>query len=293
MDIESKNVCEIFDRQHLVEKNWRNDDLGLSKKCISYNYKSMAKASDCSKCFVRISNVECAPPRQSNYLSQQQEWFWIEIGAAECPIDICIEHLLQKMMSGETSKCGIQTKNDERIEFIIELSDVKFGGYLFELSPKDLYAYAKRLKDAGVKMFKQWPRFAHDNFNRAFKCLHTIKPFTEMNEEISTDQLQQLYDKTISNIAACLLIEQRYEDALDVLTEINADNRNCQQMEKILYRRALAHFHLKQFDEAKNELEKMENFRLTKEFVQLHDNIATEMKKYNDTYASMVKKMFG
>lgn len=294
MDNKSKFVCKTSKIHNLVERTWCDDDLGLRKDCLLYEYNGMTKASDCSKCFVRISNVENLHDYPSNYLTcNEDELFSIEIGAAEYPVDIYVEQFLLNMMVGERSKCTIRTKSNVNINFIILVQEINFCGYLYEWTRNDLFVYAKRLKECGVKMFKKWPKFAHNNFNRAFKCLHTLKPFSsEINEKVTSNELQQLYVNLLSNISACLLIEHRYEDVLDVLTEIDNDD-DCMQMEKIRFRRASAYFHLKQFDEAKEELEKVQNFRETKDIMMLYDKIINEMKKYNETYTSMVKKMFG
>lgn len=304
MDVEPKYVRRTYDFNHLVANVWIDDDLGLQKDCIAYRFITIEKPSEVSKCFVCISDVQHLGDRESVYLrrgggdndDEQQQGFWIEIGSAETPVDRCVEEFLQQMLGGEKSRCSIRTKGGgNRIAFTIEMGDIDFGGYLYELTPTAMYAYAKRLKDNGVKMFKKWPKFAQHNFNRAFKCLHTLMPFERSpdeatNEFISGDDLQQLYDNTLSNIAACLLLDNRYEDVLDALTELN--DKHEVRVEKAVYRRATAHYHLKQYEEAKVQIERLD-YRGTREFAVLHEKIMAEWKKYNEQYASMVKKMFG
>lgn len=290
---QSEVVQEPFDFGHLVPEVWEDGEgKGLRKEKISYVFISMDKATEISKCRVLFSDISDLGGRESNYLSISDEQL-ISLSTSTTAIDCYIELFLMQMFSGEKSRCFIQTANDgPELSFTIEMLEVQFTKYLFEMTPLEMFEWATLCKNNGVKMYKQYPRFAQFYFSQACKGLISIRPFDELKPEEGTDAvaLQALFDNVYINLAACLVQESRWEDILELLKEITG--RPHVVSEKAIYRRALAHFHMKQYDEAKEQLERV-NYRENKEFLKLYNNVCAEWKKYQDCYANMVKKMFG
>lgn len=298
MAAESEYVQKLSDINHLVAPEWIDVERGLRKVLIDFNYTNMDKASELSECCVEIMDVSNLYDRESEYLNDAKEK-WIRIGDAATPIDCYVEIFIKQMFVGELSRCTITTKKDDLIEFTIKLKVIKLGGYFYELSPKELYDVASSYKQRGVKMYKKYPEFAQNYFNLSAKLLISLKPFDtlesryenlyeqDINQKIDQQTIQCLHDAVYLNIAACLIKQNRYEEVLYVLKDLTDKSNN----EKGIYRRALAHLNLKQYDEAKQQIEKL-NFKENNEFLSLYNRIVSEMKEYNDRYANMVKKMF-
>lgn len=293
---ESEHVQKLSDFKHLVAPEWSDEKRGLRKVLIAFNHTNMDKVADLSVCLVEINGVTNLLDRESEYLSDATEKS-IRMGDAVTPIDCFVEHFIREMFVGEVSRCYVTTKTDDQIEFTIKLVKIEGPRYFYELSPKELYEIAGKYKEQGVKMYKKYPAFAQNYFNLSAKLLISLKPFNtldnrEANEsfkhQIDQNLLQSLHDGIYLNIAACLLKQNRYEDALYVLHDLTERTNN----EKGIYRRALAHLNLKQYDEARQQVERL-NVKENQEFHALYNRIATEMKEYNERYASMVKKMFG
>lgn len=297
---ESEHVQESSDFKHLVSPEWNDEKRGLCKVLMEFNYTNMDKASELSECLVEIRDVTNLVDRDSEYLSEAKPK-WIRMGDAETPIDCYIEIFIKEMFVGERSRCCITTKTDDRIEFTMNLKEVKSNGYFYELSPKELYDVASQYKEKGVKMYKKYPEFAQNYFNLSAKLLISFKPFDtfdvrkengslkrDINQTIDQKSIQTLHDGLCLNIAACLIKQNRHEDVLHVLKDLTERSDN----EKGIYRRAVAHLHLKQYDEAKQQIERLD-VKENQEFHALHSRIVSEMKEYNERYANMVKKMFG
>lgn len=297
---ESDNVQKLSDFQHLISPEWIDEKRGLRKVLIEFNYTSVDKASELSECLVEIIDFTNLFDRESEYLSDATEK-WIRLGDATTPIDCYIEIFIKQMFVGELSRCCITTKTDDQIEFTIKLKEINLNGFYYELSPKELYEVASKYKEKGVKMYKKFPEFAQNYFNLSAKLLITLKPFDtletrkfndsyeqDVNQKIDPKSIQSLHDGVCLNIAACLIKQNRHEDTLFVLKDLTERSNN----EKGIYRRALAHLNLKQYDEAKQQIERL-NFKENNEFQFLYNRIISEMKEYNGRYANMVKKMFG
>ena len=179
MDRKPKIMCDSSSFNHLVPSVWSDSRYGIRKEVISFNFKSMNKASECSKCLVCIDAVENLNGRPTSYLVKQLNTEqWIEMNTAVTPIDYLVELIVRNMFCGETSKCAIQTKSGIEIKFTITLLDDDCGPYLFELTAKELFDWAKKCKENGVVMFKEYSSFAQTYFNKAAKALISFKPFS-------------------------------------------------------------------------------------------------------------------
>lgn len=296
MDTKPKNVREKLDvDKHLVDNGWEDKSRGLRKEVVDFKFDSIVKASDLSRCLVEVLEVNNLNPdvHKSNYLQNIEEEFWLVMGHALTAIDCYVEEFLKQMLTNETSKCLITTKSSGVIDFTVKMKKIEFGGYYCEQPAQKMFELAKSYKENGVQMFKEFPLFAHNYFNLAAKCLLSFNPFDETN--VSTDStlkksdFLELLQSIYLNIAACLVKENRYDDILHVLSyTITQDNPS----EKAVYRLALAYFHLKEFDSAKNTIERI-NYKNNKDLVQLMAKILEHWKVDNDKYSSMVKKMFG
>lgn len=295
MDTQPEDVRAKFDvDKHLIDKVWQDEAKGLRKEVIEFQYCSIVKANEFSRCLIEVFDINnlCVEKHKTNYLAEENIGgeFWIEMGHALTPIDCYIEEFLKEMLMNETSKCSITTKASERIEFTLRLKRIEFGGYYFEQSANKMFETAKLYKENGVKMFKDNHLFAHNYFNIAAKCLLSFQPFDDnlsvcdLKQQDFDDLLQIIY----LNIAACLIKQQRYDEIPHVLN-YSIEQKN--PSEKAVYRLAFAYFHLKQFENAKKVIEKID-YKNSRELVQLMAKINESLKVDHNNYSNMVKKMF-
>lgn len=296
MDTQSENVREKFNvDEHLIDKVWEDKAKGLRKEVVNFHFCSVVKPSELSKCLIEVLEVTNMnhEKHKSNYLENIEKEVWVEIGHGVTAIDCYVEEFLRQMFTNETSKCFITTTSSGVIDFTIKLKKIEFGGYYCEQTAIKMFELAKTYKENGVKMFKEYPLFAHNYFNLAAKCLLSFNPFDDIDDLLTDSTLekkdfQELLENIYLNIAACLVKQQRYEDILHVMSySITQDDPS----EKAIYRLALAYFHLKQFENAKNTIERI-NYKNNRDLVQLMAKIYECWKVDHDKYSSMVKKMF-
>lgn len=298
MDDKPQDVRAKFDvNKHLIDKVWVDEAKGLRKEVINFRYCTVVKASELSKCLVDILDIRNlnAEKHKTNYVLEENigKEFWVELGRAVTPVDCYLEEFLKQMFTNETSKCSITTKSSGVVEFTMRLKRFEFGGYYFEQSASRMYELAKLYKENGVKMFKEFPLFAHNYFNRAAKCLLSFNPFDDIDDLLTDSSLkrndfEELLQNVYLNIAACLIKQQRYDDILHVL---NYSVSQSEPSEKAVYRLALAYYHLKQFDNAKSTIERI-NYKHNKELVLLMAKVHESWKVDHNKYSNMVKKMF-
>lgn len=296
MDAESADVSRSSARDELtiVPPVWIDDGKGLRKELISFSYKSMKKPSELSRCLVKISDVGDLGTRESNLLkpggaiSEQ----WINIGSSTTPIDYYIEQFLLQMLPNECSKCTISCKAGT-VRFVLELLRIDNNEYFFSRSSSQMLTLAKQYKENGVKCFPKYPLLAHKHFNRAAKCLLSFAPLENLDPALeggdTIANMKSLLETLNLNISACLLKQNRFEDALHVLQYVDwQDNPSP----KAIYRRALAQFHVKQYNEAIRTLQRID-YTTSKECSTLYQNIMATSEKDKAKYNNMVRKMFG
>lgn len=280
--------------ERLVTQIWTNEKKGLKKELISFTFEAMTRANDLAKCLVEISEVDNPKNHSSKLLETEnlEGEVWIELCSATTPIDCYIESFLKEMFIGETSKCSITTKSSV-ITFIIRMKKIEFDGHHFEKTAEEMFNLAKKYKENGVIMFKEHPLFAHNYFNMAAKCLLSYVPFNEIevelkDSELTREEFESLLENIYLNISACLIKQNRFEEILHVLKFVEDQK---EPTSKSIYRLAQAHYQLKNFEKAKELIERVD-YKSSKELVQLLGKIQECWKKDNDNYSVMVKKMF-
>ncbi|XP_058813975.1 uncharacterized protein LOC131677900 [Topomyia yanbarensis] len=253
----------------------------------------MKKPSALSRCLVTISEISNLGNTDSKFLNRYKNVSeqWIVIGESITPIDCYIEYFLSQMFSNEKSKCVITCKS-YTISFTMQLHRIEVS-YYFDQSPKQLLALARQYKENGVKMFPKHPLFAHRYFSCAAKCLLSCAPLESLDSAVegveTIREMQTLLDTLYLNISACLIKQNRYEEVLDVLAPIEQQENPS---EKAVYRKALAHFHLKQFQHAITTLCQID-YSNNKDCIALYRRVESTRQEEDVKYNNMVKKMFG
>lgn len=297
MDVEPANVSRSSPRDELaalVPSVWVDDGKGLRKELISFSYKSMKKPSELSRCLVKIGDVSDLGTRESNFLKPDEPGNeqWISMGSSVTPIDYYVEQIIAQMLTNERSRCTISCKSGS-VSFVLELLRIEDNEYYFTRSSAQMLTFAKQYKENGVKCFGKYPLLAHQYFNRAAKCLLSFAPLEYLDPAIegadTIASMQSLLETLNLNIAACLLKQNRFDDALHMLEYVDRQNNPSP---KAIYRKALAQFHVKQYTEAVKTLQRID-YAANKECSTLYANIVTNLEKEKEKYNSMVRKMFG
>lgn len=278
-----------------IEKEWCDEKKGLHKELIAFKFQSVTKPNDLSKCCVTITDLNGLKEHHgSEYLRNEHrnQDYWITINNALFPIDCYIESLLKRMLIGETSRCSIKTKSGDYISFVIRLNRIEFGGYYYSKSLGEIMTLVQHYKENGVKMYKHYPLFAQNYFNKAAKLLISCEPFETLKEresnEANPDELRALFETILSNISQCLIKQKRYDEAAHVM---EFADRTENVPEKAIYRRANALYLLGKLEDAKRTIERI-NYKDKKECLLLHTNIVEKLKQSDSNYRKMIKNMF-
>lgn len=299
MDTQQKNVRKHFDFSKLiVGKTWEDKEKGLKKTCLAIDYINNDKPSELARCTVTISNIQNLGDRKSNYLKEEED-ILIKIGHAVTAIDCYIEELVKQMFRNEKSACEIMTKSGEPITFNLKLKSIEYDNdfrtYYADLSPAEMFELAKQYKECGVKMFKEYPRFAHNYFSLAAKCLLSFSHLSpeELEEQLNETELkakdfEELLHVIYSNIAACLIKEGRYEQILSILNFVKSqENPN----DKAAFRLATAYFHSREYEEAEAVIKKVVNYKSNKELMILLERVQQLEKADKEKSSNLAKKM--
>lgn len=280
-----------------IEKSWTDDIKGLKKVLVSFRYQSVTKANDLSECLVSITEIKnLIDKHDTKYLRDVNAAteYWISINEALTPIDCYVELFLRQMMVGETSCCSITTKAGVIISFVIRLIRIEFGGYMYAKNLHTVVTLAQRYKENGVKIFKKYPLFSHDYFNKAAKILISCEPFEKLAERESgmadadPVKLRELLENILMNISACLIKQERYDEAAHVM---EFADRPKNVSDKAIYRRANALYYWGKLDDARQTIERID-YKDNKECLNLHVNISKKLAQSDQKYRSMIKNMF-
>lgn len=278
-----------------VGTEWKLERKGLYKKVLALEFTKVEKPHQAAKVVINVEKVENLKDRESQWLGEKtlNTDQIMEMGTALTPIDCYLELLVQQMMLGETAECTIKTKGGEEIKIVLTLQEIKSTKGIQQLTVPEMYNLAMRYKENGVKMFKTYPIFAHEYFVKAAKCLISYKNFeglTKKRDGVAGKDMQELFTQVQTNLAACLLNEKRYDD---VIYQTNFVDKTNKPSEKSIYRRAMAYYHMHEFELAQKTIEKVPDYKDKKEFANLYEKVSVSWKNSNAQYKGMVQKMFG
>lgn len=278
-----------------VGTEWKLERKGLYKKVQALEFTKVEKPHQVAKVVINVEKVENLKERESQWLGEKtlNTDQIMEMGTALTPIDCYLELMVQQMMLGETAECTIKTKGGEKIKIVLTLQEIKSSKGIQQLTVPEMYNLALKYKENGVKMFKTYPIFAHEYFVKAAKCLISYKNFeglTKKRDGVAGKDMQELFTQVQTNLAACLLNEKRYDD---VIYQTNFVDKTNKPSEKSIYRRAMAYYHMHEFELAKKTIEKVDDFKDKKEFANLYQKVSDSWKNSNAQYKGMVQKMFG
>ncbi|XP_062538358.1 uncharacterized protein LOC134206646 [Armigeres subalbatus] len=255
----------------------------------------MIKPAPEARCLIDISAISNPEGKESNILNKDESSSeqWIVIGNGLTPVDCYIELIVMEMLPNEKSMCSITCCNGQNVDCVIQLLRVENPNPPFTRSALENLSRAKNYKEKGVQMFPRYPLFAHTYFNRAAKCLLSCAPLDALDPALegpdTIEEMQTLLEIIYLNISACLIKQNRFEEVMQVLKFVK---HQVKPSDKAIYRMALAQYHVKQFSEAIETLERID-YMANKECSTLFHRIKTTKQQEENAYNNMVKKMFG
>jgi len=157
---------------------------------------------------------------------------------------------------------------------------------IWKLNDTEKISTGKSLKESGNLLFKCQEYFlAMGKYLRAVDFCEGVS-----NKQIASDLLLSSY----LNLSACALNTQQYKDTIKYATkalEIEPNNT------KGLFRRGKANLHLRQFDNAKDDLEKASTYstdsQLKIELTKVKQELEIARKKEKDFYGGLFSKLSG
>lgn len=270
--------------------------LKLYKKI--YNPNETPKVYSINKtsiCIVKINNTIAIPGSlETNYLKNiNQKPFKIFIGKALNLIDWMIEKVLLTMADSEYCECIILIDGINLSFKLLLVEVVHQTQFIHDMSISDIFTHAVSYKENGVKCFKAYPSVSHEMFSRAAKLLLTYLLTDGLDTTLNANTVEKpeiklLYETLCSNLAACLLKKDRYNDVIDILNFVGDQDHPT---EKNTYRLTLAYLNTKQLEKAKYILDKV-NVKESKSLSDLSLQLQSSLKCESKTYASIIRKMF-
>lgn len=308
---------------------WSDERLGASKRLLDFEWlpsASMDRPTELDECVVEVSewNAACAACA-SEFLRELQSGIEgggdagneattirVALRRASTGFDCVLAAVLRHMWPGERSRVRIERRQqsvaDEHRHPELTIRLVRIcpaeQRHWHQLQPAAVAALAAEQRALGVALYRQQETgWAHWTFARAARAMCACKPFDKIaGDAARAAEWQRLFESVCVNLAACLVRARRWEDVLYVLREVterdvtaatgDGGGGGCDaELVRAIYRRAVAHFNLRQLDEARAQIERLE-WQTNGEQRELRERIVDEQAVYQAEYSTMVKKMF-
>lgn len=297
---------EEIHSKRIVPKTWRDQRRGIGKLNLGLEFVSMARATDLSTVTFEVDQIENAQGLDSKILMEGAGKREYKMGTAETPTDCYIEVLLKRMLIGEYSQCFIVRRSSKNlVSFTVRLKMISRREYIHRLQPVEVFELAQQYKETGVRMFKRkYHTHAHGYFSRAQKLICSLTPvdkslgdFRVEEEGVNGTEMIFFLRIVLHNISACLLLEERYEEAVNLLDSLMdcSDFETWRSVdplfEKAMYRKAQALFKLKRYDETITCLEQLD-YKASPQLKAMYKTATEQVGKKDEEYVKMVKKMF-
>lgn len=279
---------------------WFNEEQGLSKINLDLDYQSMTKATPFSTVDFDIEAFVNTCSLESKILADGPGPRTHAMSTADTPVDTYIEALLLKMLLGERSLCKMKVKGgvDQFIEITMKMKRISLEPYVHGMTLQSAYKRSHDFKEIGVRMFKKYPTHAHNYFSRAYQLLagfsqQEIEHLDKAQHGIDEQDVISLKRMIRNNVAACLLIEKRFEEVISILDFIDEPDYDKEDplFEKAVFRRAQALYNLKRCDEVVRCVE-MVNYQANPTLHNLHKLAQEELQREKTEFAQMAKRMF-
>lgn len=273
---------------------WLDKERGLSKINIQYPVNGPhIKPTEFSTVVFEIEAIKNETDAESKILADGPGPRTHIMGTADTPLDCYVEAFLLEMLRGEQSACKIQSEdNDLTIEFTINLIQFDNARQVHRIPLNVAFDVLKKYKEIGVTMFKFNPKFAHHYFSKAYKIISSFA--TEGYEEIGSLEVFALKHTIQNNIAACLIIEKRYEEAISMLDFVDdpGNDKNDLLFQKAVFRKAQALYNLKKYEDVVQCLNGVD-YKTNSSMKVLYTATQEQLKREKEQFTDMAKKMFG
>lgn len=258
------------------------------------------------KCVVIIDDIvtenvaldEIQQAAVSVYLGLQFNGSMI-IGDSDTDIDRSLERCIQTMLRMEVSlmiltfvpeslnETSLQART---VKFKVQLKEICNEPYIFEWTDSKKYEVSMYHKVRGVELYKCGrTRDAFLRFSKALKLLVTIAPLEYSTTALKRD-IMSLRILLYNNIASCQLQYKNYSHVIEMCNKVlflEQDNI------KALFRRAVAYMETQEFEEAKEDLNQVQELEPENAAArEKQRELKQRQRKTDAKLAAAMKKMF-
>lgn len=223
------------------------------------------------KCIVIIDDIvtenialaEIQETAVSVYLGLQFNGSLI-IGDSDTDVDRSLERCIQTMLCMEVSLVILTFVPESlketslqagTVKFKVQLKEIYNEPYIFQWTDSKKYKISMYHKVRGVELYKCGrTRDAFLRFSKALKLLITVTPLEDSTTTLQGD-IMSLRVLLCNNIASCHLKYKNYSHVIEMCNKVLFVEQNNI---KALFRRAVAYMETQEFEEAKEDLNRVQ-----------------------------------
>lgn len=223
----------------------------------------------------------------------------LTIGDSDTDIDRSLERCIQTMLCMEVSLmiltfvpelCNETSLQSRTVKFKVHLKEIYNEPYIFDWTDRKKYEFSMYHKVRGVELYKCGrTRDAFLRFSKALKLLVTIAPIEDSTTAVQRDVIS-LRILLCNNIASCHLQYKNYTHVIEMCNKVLFLEQNNV---KALFRRAVAYMETQEFEEAKEDLNRVQQLEPDNRAAREKERELKERQRKTDAkLAAAMKKMF-
>jgi hypothetical protein len=222
------------------------------------------------------------------------------IGDSDTDIDRSLERCIQTMLQMEVSMMTLtfppkslnETSSKARtVTCKVHLKEIHNEPYIYEWNDSKKYELAMYHKIRGVELYRCGrTRDAFLRFSKALKLLITITRVEDDTSALQRDDVMSLRVLLCNNIASCHLQYKNYCHAIEMSNKVLFLEPNNV---KALFRRAIAYMETQEFDQAKEDLYRVQQLEPANAAAREKLQALKQWQRKSDAkLAAAIKKMF-
>ncbi|GFG29185.1 hypothetical protein Cfor_05004 [Coptotermes formosanus] len=221
------------------------------------------------------------------------------IGDSDTDIDRSLERCIQTMLCMEVSLMILtlvpESPNETSVQartvkFKVQLKEICNEPYIFEWTDSKKYEISMYHKVRGVELYKCGrTRDAFLRFSKALKLLVTVTSLEDSTTALQRD-IMSLRILLCNNIASCHLQCKNYAYVIQMCNKVLFLEQNNI---KALFRRAVAYMETQEFEEAKEDLNRVQELEPENAAArEKQRELKQQQRKTDAKLAAAMKKMF-
>lgn len=267
------------------EELWESPDKKIRKVVIKVGDVGL-KPYENTSCKISIYN--CDVDIAKGYCGVRD----VVVGENDSEFGRLLDRCLQTMNKNEEANVTFKLNVD--VSFTLHLISFKLNGFIYEWDAKQKFQLALNHKEKGNELFKDRYVDASHRFSKALKILCSIPIEVErppqVIDTIKVSEIEKLKAKLYNNLASCYLKHGDNETVIELCGKVlTYDPTNV----KALYKRGVAWCNERDYEKAKDDLQKLVDLEPNNKAAK--DKLAFATAKLQEAQAKVnciVKKMF-